>query len=232
MVYNWQRLFFPPTCLICGQPGDNDLDICNPCHAGLPRNSSSCHCCALPLPSSIASDLLCGNCARKPPPFSHIISPWLYEPPIDDLIQQLKFLHKLSAGRLLAQLLAREIPPQDRPSLLIPVPLHNRQLRTRGFNHSSEITRALSTELGIAWSPWLLRKLRETLPQHNLGKRERKKNLRRCFSFDNRQNHQHVAIIDDVVTTATTAAEVAKTLRKAGVEKVEIWALARTAIDR
>jgi ComF family protein len=232
MVYNWQRLIFPPTCLICGQPGENSLDICGGCRANLPDNRSSCPCCALPLPPGSAAGNLCGSCSQKPPPFSRIITPWLYEAPIDELIQQLKFQHKLPRGRLLAQLLAKEIPPQDRPDLLIPVPLHKRQLKARGFNHSSEIARVLSKELGIPWSPWLLRKVRETQPQHNLGKQERKKNLRRCFSFDNKAKHRHIAVIDDVVTTATTAREVAKTLRKAGVEKVQIWALARTPMDR
>ncbi|WP_456408240.1 double zinc ribbon domain-containing protein [Thiolapillus sp.] len=232
MVYNWRRLFFPPRCLICGQAGDDGLDICSHCRAGLPRNRTSCSRCALPLPPGSPAGVLCGSCARKPPAFSRIITPWLYEAPIDDLIQQLKFQQKLPAGRLLAQLFARELRQRDRPSLLAPVPLHDKQLKTRGFNHSSEIARALSRELGIPWSPWLLRKLRETPPQHNLGKRQRKQNLRRCFSFDNRGNHRHVAVIDDVVTTATTAAEAAKTLRKAGVEKIEIWALARTPMNR
>ncbi len=232
MVYNWQRLFFPPTCLICGQPGENDLDICGHCRTDLPRNHSSCHCCALPLPPGMATKTLCGSCARKPPPFSRIISPWLYASPIDDMIQQLKFQQKFPAGRLLAQLLAQAIPPLDRPDLLIPVPLHNRQLGKRGFNHASELARVLSAELKIPWSPWLLRKVRETRPQHNLGRRQRKSNLRRSFHFNNRGHCRHIAIIDDVVTTATTATEAAKTLCKAGVEKVEIWALARTPMNR
>ena len=90
----------------------------------------------------------------------------------------------------------------------------------------------LAKELGIPWSPWLLRKVRETLPQHNLRKTERTKNLRRCFRFDGRENPQHVALVDDVVTTAATAAEAARTLKAAGVKKVEVWALARTPVDR
>ncbi|HID44905.1 MAG TPA: ComF family protein [Chromatiaceae bacterium] len=232
MVYNWQHLFFPPRCLICGQAGEDELDICGNCRAGLPRIRSSCHCCALPLPPGSPSGILCGTCASKPPAFSHILAPWLYEAPVDDLIQQLKFQQKLPAGRLLAQLLAGELRQREAPSLLVPVPLYNTQLKKRGFNHSSEIARVLSRELSIPWSPWLLHKVRETRPQHNLGKRERKQNLRRCFSFDNKDNHRHVAVVDDVVTTTTTAAEVAKTLQRAGVEKVEVWALARTPMNR
>ncbi|WP_457668056.1 ComF family protein [Thiolapillus sp.] len=230
MVYNWRQLLFPPTCLVCGQPGESGLDICQACHANLPRNHSACPCCAQPLTTSIGAP--CGSCARRAPPFERIISPWLYQAPMDDLIRQLKFQQKLPAGRLLAQLLAQEIPGENRPDLLVPVPLHPRQLKARGFNHASEITRALSGELGIPWSPWLLRKTRETLPQHNLGKQQRKKNLRACFSFDNHRHYQHVAVIDDVVTTATTAVEVARTLKNAGVEKVHIWALARTPMNR
>ncbi len=232
MVYNWQHLFFPPKCLICGGPGHETLDICHQCRADLPRNWHSCCRCALPLATDAATGLLCGSCARTPPPFSRIIAPWLYQSPIDDLIQRLKFQQQLPVGRLLAQLLAREITRQDRPALLMPVPLHNRQLKSRGFNHSGEVTRMLAKELGIPWSPWLLRKVRETPAQHNLGGKERKKNLRRCFRFDSRQCPQHVALVDDVVTTAATAAETARALKAAGVKKVEIWALARTPADR
>jgi len=232
MVYNWQHLFFPPTCVICGEPAHEALDICHHCRADLPRNRRACCRCALPLATDAAADLLCGSCATTPPPFSHIIAPWLYQSPMDDLIQRLKFQQQLPVGRLLAQLLAREIPKQDRPALLLPVPLHNRQLKSRGFNHSGEVTRMLAKELGIPWSPWLLRKVRETLPQHNLRKTERTKNLRRCFRFDSRKNPQHVALVDDVVTTAATAAEAARALKAAGVKKVEVWALARTPVDR
>ncbi len=232
MVYKFLELLFPGQCLVCGKNGVPGRDICAACLEKLPRNSPCCPCCAEPLPSVQADGKLCGACSAKAPPFKRIIAPWRYEPPLDTLIQQLKFHRKLTVGRLLGELLAGEISPGSRPDLLVPVPLHPRQLRGRGFNHSSEITLFLSRARGIPWSPWQLKKTRETRSQHSLSRKKRQDNLRGCFAFDNSGGHHYVAVIDDIVTTGATAREVSLALKQAGVEQVEVWAIARTPEKR
>jgi len=231
MVYNWQQWLFPATCLICGAAGHDNLDICPDCLDKLPLNQHFCPCCALPLQTQSPQEMLCGQCSQQRPAYSHIVAPWLYQAPVDDLIQQLKFHQKLATGRLLGQLFARKLSTRKLPEMLLPMPLYKRQLRRRGFNHASELTGFIARELDIPWSPWLLKKIRETRPQHNLRKQERKQNLKNCFSFNNAKGYRHLAIIDDVVTTGTTAQEAAKTLTKAGVAQVEIWSLTRTPIE-
>jgi ComF family protein len=232
MVYKFQPLLFPSRCLICGDSGIDGKDICLSCLQQLALNIPCCPCCAEPLPSARAAGSTCGSCSAKAPPFRKIIAPWRYAAPLDDLIQSLKFQGQLAVARLLGELLAEQIPPGARPTLLLPVPQHPRQLKKKGFNHASEITLFLSKASGIPWSPWLLTKTRETASQHDLPRKERLGNLRNCFRFDNRSEHAHVAIIDDIVTTGATAREVALALRRAGVEDVEIWAIARTPEQR
>jgi len=232
MVYRLLELLFPGQCLVCGKTGMRGRDICATCLEKLPRNSPCCPCCAEPLPSEKADGSLCGACGSKTPPFSRIIAPWRYAAPLDNLIHGLKFHQKLAAGRLLGELLAEQIPPGPRPTLLVPVPRHPRQLRKSGFNHCSEISLFLSRASGIPWSPWLLKKTRETAAQHSLSRKERLDNLRGCFVFDNSGGHRHLAVIDDIVTTGATAREAARAMKAAGVEKVEIWAIARTPEQR
>ncbi|BAO44967.1 ComF family protein [Thiolapillus brandeum] len=232
MVNKSVDILFPGQCLVCGQTGTRELDICIACQESLPRNDPCCSRCALPLTSLKADGVVCGDCARQPPAFERIIAPWRYEAPLDRLMQDLKFRHRLPVGRLLGELLASQIPSGPLPSLLLPVPQHPRQLHNRGFNHSSEITLALSRSTGIPWSPWLLKKIRRTNSQHDLSRQERLKNLKGAFSFDNSSRHRHVAVIDDIVTTGATAREITCTLKHSGVRQVEFWAIARTPIQR
>ncbi len=235
MVYNWLQastnFFLPRRCQLCARPTHQELELCARCTANLPLNDSSCVRCANPLPPQAPLHSLCGRCSKTLPPFDRIIAPWLYAPPISALILNLKRSGKLPAGRLLGQLLAQQIKHDKLPQLLLPLPLHSRQLRQRGFNHSAEITRSLARKLELHWETGLLRKNRETAAQHGLGRRQRRHNLRNCFQFDNRRHWRHIALIDDIVTTGSTAAEASRSLRKAGVETVEVWAVARTPME-
>ena len=233
MVYNWintiQRQLYPAVCILCGSKGVNGLDLCVSCRKQLPRNFHPCSCCALPLPAGHES-MLCGNCATNAPLFQRIYAPFLYQPPMDHLVRGLKFHQQLANSRTLGKLLADYLRQQDYrpPQLILPVPLHKRQLRERGFNQSAELAHQLARELRLAWSTRLLHKTRHTRPQHGLDRAQRVKNLRRCFQFDNPYGLTHVALLDDVVTTGSTANEITRTLKRQGVETVQVWALART----
>lgn len=233
MVYNWPRrigfLLFPPRCILCNGPGWGDLDLCSRCRDGFEENRHACRHCALPLPPTAPAHSLCGRCSRRRPPYERLQAPWLYHGGIAELIRQLKFRQKLAAGRTLGLLLAENLEDlQERPQLLLPVPLHASQLGERGFNHAAEITRALSRAIGVPWSSRQLLKERPTAPQHGLGRQERLSNLRHAFRFRGGAGLHHVAVVDDVVTTGSTATEITRALKKGGVQRVSIWALART----
>jgi len=234
MVYQWPEIvrqaLFPPTCLLCGAPGELGLDICTACRRELPRNHPACRCCALPLPAPAPAGTLCGLCQRHPPPQQWARVPFLYQQPLDRLITDLKFHGALAAGRLLGELLARELGPQleTPPQLILPVPLHPRRLRERGYNQAAELARVLAARLHIPWHAGRLERTRDTPSQRGLRRGERRRNVRGGFSCRRLAGVQRVALVDDVITTGATVAELSRTLRRAGVDRVEVWALART----
>ena len=121
-----------------------------------------------------------------------------------------------------------EAPSRNLPQLLIPVPLHGRRLRERGFNQAQELARILSARLSIPIDSHSLCRTRNTTAQSGLPKKERQRNIRNAFALTAKVASPHVAIIDDVMTTGLTVNEIAKILRASGVSEIEIWVFART----
>jgi ComF family protein len=230
-VYNWpriiQKLVFPPTCLLCGDPGAADRDLCQACAEALPYLETACPVCGLPLAAPAASPT-CGACQQQSPPFDRMVTVFRYEEPARHLIQSLKFGARHANARLLGALLADRVAvTASPPEAIIPVPLHPARYRERGFNQSLEIARVMSRQTGIPLDYAACRRIRHTDAQARLNAEQRRRNIRRAFHVDPSLPYRHVAILDDVVTTAATVGELAKTLRRAGVTTVEVWACAR-----
>jgi len=234
----WRRLQFtllPPHCLLCGARGDASRDLCPACAADLAANHTVCARCALPLPIHAAQ---CGECLRSEPSFDAAFAPYIYAHPLDLLLTKLKFGRSLAAGRVLAELwigaLRRALAGgvvSTLPDAIIPLPLHATRLRERGYNQALELAKPLAREFGIALAPDLLRRTRATAAQSNLDAVARRKNLRGAFDIDTAvlaaSAPPHVVLLDDVMTTGTTVREAARTLKRAGVARVDVWALAR-----
>ncbi len=228
MVYeSLLDLLLPTACLHCGEAAEAD-GLCPACRGLLTPNRPCCPRCAEPLPPEAPADRPCGKCLRHPPPFERLVAPWLYRPPLDSWIRDLKLSARLPVGRVLGRLLAGALELETPPELLVPVPRHPGALRRHGFNHAAEITRSLAAATGLPWRANLLTKVRATDPQATLDRARRLANLRGAFHFDNRQRWRRVAVVDDVSTTTSTARAVAAALRGAGVEVVEVWTVART----
>ena len=118
------------------------------------------------------------------------------------------------------------------PQALIPMPLHPRRQRERGFNQALEITKSISRHLDIPIIKNAVIRSKNTLSQTTLSAKERKKNMRQVFELtDKTIQYHHVAIIDDVVTTGVTVNELAKTLKRANIDQIDIWACARATIN-
>lgn len=227
-VNNWigmvQQILYPPTCLLCGEPGQNDLDLCHGCQLDLCWIDHACTACGRPLP---VADLLCGHCLRRPPPIDRTRVLWHYAPPISGLITALKFHRRLPCGKMMGELLAKQLRSAPRPDYLLPIPLHSHRYRERGFNQAVEIARPVSRELNIPMRPGLCKRIRPTPPQHELDAKHRRSNLRGAFKTTGKVEGLEIALIDDVMTTGATVREVADTLLKAGASKIEVWILAR-----
>lgn len=229
-VYKWLK--FNRACLLCDEPSDGTLPLCHGCEDDLPWLLSHCPCCAEPLPSA----QLCPRCQRKQPAFHQVISPLRYAFPVDALLTRFKADHASHYGRLLCQLLARELQHrfndgQARPDLLLPVPQSPQRLRQRGFNQALWLTRWLSRELKLPWQKHWLSDNGQHLSQKTLDAKARARNLNSAFSLTKQAQPQgqHIALVDDIVTTGSTANAISQVLLKAGAQQVDIYCLARTA---
>ncbi|RFF28607.1 ComF family protein [Wenzhouxiangella sp. 15181] len=221
------RWLLPPVCLICGQRAREGLDCCSGCAADLPVIDSQCHSCGLAMPAPTHA---CGRCTRRPPAFDRTWPGFAYAGPIERLVHRFKFHHDLAAGRVLAGLCARRLAAigAPRPQALVPVPLHWRRHLWRGFNQSRMLAEDLSGFLGgIPVAP-LLSRSRATPAQSGLPAASRGANVRNAFRAHLPAcRPRHVALVDDVMTTGTTLDACARALKKTGIERVDVWVVAR-----
>jgi ComF family protein len=155
-----------------------------------------------------------------------------YETIILNAIHQFKYGNNISVGAMLASFMADfSFPDVDLTdySLIIPVPLHIKRLRQRGFNQSLILAQALAKKWQIPVNFSLLKRHKFTLTQTGLNKTERKQNIKGAFEVSDKKNiaGKNVILIDDVYTTGATINECAKILTKAGAQKVTVLTLAR-----
>lgn len=245
MVYKWLEVvrswLLPPRCSLCGASGVKGQDLCTGCDADLPHldpaSGHTCQRCAVPLPGKWPG-VICGACLRHPPPYDAALAAFRYEAPLDRLVTALKFHQRLHLARLLGEALAavvesalatRDIGP---PQVILPVPLHPARLRTRGYNQALELARPVAARLGTPLVPSLCRRVRATAAQTELPAARRRANVRGAFRAGPCTDIRHVAIVDDVLTTGHTVAELTRALKRAGVHRVEVWACARAAISK
>jgi ComF family protein len=242
MVYDgiaarWLRrleaALLPHVCLLCGGRAEG-MDLCRGCHDDLPWNRSPCPRCANPLPPS-APGTACGDCqaGRIDPALDCIRAPLVYDYPVDRLVLGLKYAEKLAHARMLGELMAANllaaarVASMSRPVAVVPVPLHGSRLRERGFNQAHELARPVARALGLPLRPRLLKRTRHSEPQSRLPLAQRRSSIRGQFATRG-PVPARIAVIDDVVTSGSTACEIARVLKAAGAEWVEVWACART----
>jgi ComF family protein len=223
----WRALcdrLLPQRCIVCAQPSASAL--CAPCRRELPWNLNACPRCARPMQTAA----LCAECARQPPPFDAAWSLFRYAPPIDWAILGLKYHADFRAGHWLAHEMATALALRGAPlpELLLAVPLHRGRVRRRGYNQALELARVLGRELGIPFAATAARRRRATEDQIGKSAAARRRNVRGAFAVDSaRVRDRHIALIDDVMTTGATLAELARVCRAAGARAVEVWAAAR-----
>ncbi len=226
-----QSWLLPPICLLCGVRGE-DSGLCAACRAELPWQSNACIACALPL----ARGELCGQCLQRRPSRDESFAVFDYAPPIDALIQRVKFNGDLACARLLGHLMVEGIQRRQ-PSLpraLIPVPLHRGRLASRGYNQALELARPIARALHLPIEYACVTRIRATAEQSGLGAAARGDNLRDAFVVRHRDGNRigdDVAIIDDVMTTGHTVDALAGVLKRAGVRHVRVWVCARALLQ-
>jgi len=229
------EVFFPPQCLGCDEiihPFDSQI-FCPACDKQVHFITGSiCRICGTTFPDSPAEGHLCGDCLEKIPYFSCARAIFSYKDIIFNAIHKFKYKKDLSSGEILASFMAGfPFPDIDFAdySLMIPVPLHIKRLRERGFNQSLILARAIGEKRNIHVDFSVLKRHKFTLTQTRSNKKERKQNIRGAFEITDREKiaGKSILLIDDVYTTGATVNECAKTLIKGGAQKVFVLTLAR-----
>lgn len=161
--------------------------------------------------------------------FENLIAPFAYQEPISKLITDLKFNGKLKYAQLLGELLTQKIIQNagPLPSLIIPVPLHPKRLKERGFNQSIEIAKVIGKNLRIPIDTESLARIKNTNAQSNLKKQDRQKNLENAFQLNKKIVASHIAILDDVLTTGATIRSLIHTIASQNTPKISTWCCAK-----
>ena len=227
----------PGICVLCHRNTRRSMDICRDCETDLPWIANPCLYCGLPLPTHLD---VCSKCRGKPQSFSTIIAPFVYQFPIDALIQGFKNNRQLAIGHVLATLLTNHLlrahsslilPAVTEKTIVVPVPLHWLRKRHRGFNQSLLIANQIGAISGLpVREP--VRRIRSTPEQKSRSLGQRKQNLIQAFETSDNLLGTRIVLVDDVVTTMATVSEISKVLFAAGADDVVVTALARTPNQR
>jgi ComF family protein len=226
------HLLMGGTCPLCGVATPAS-DLCLSCDRDIPNTTDICRHCALPLPAN-TDPLICGQCQQHPPPFQTAYSFTRYAPPVDRMLQQLKFQRKLNYAKLLGQRMALDIVARQlaKPDVIVPVPLHEQRMRQRGYNQALELARPIARQLITPLEINACHRPKATQEQTGLAARQRRANVKQAFKVDDKIKHLHVAIVDDVMTTGSTVTELSKQLLQAGARRVDVWVCARASLKR
>lgn len=148
------------------------------------------------------------------------------------MIRGLKYGGQIVQGRVLGELFAQRLLERAQtgsPQLLLPVPLGRSRYCKRGYNQAMVLAEPIARRACLVLRTDVLVRQRETLEQAGLDRRARRHNLARAFAVVRPLDAQHVAVIDDVLTTGSTASELARVLKDAGAARVDVWCIARAA---
>jgi ComF family protein len=236
-TFRWVvNLVFPPVCPVCKTRLDKkeqDLIICTNCRTAIrPVCPPVCPRCSLPVPAGDGEGYFCGSCLQERRYFEIHRTGGLYEGALKEAIHRFKYEGVFPLVRFFGDLLQPTLGAlsQDYPvAVMIPVPLHIRRLRERGFNQALLLAKELSSRTGIPYAERALKKVKDTPVQIGLKRKERNKNLKGAFQVKAQELIQGKAVmlVDDVYTTGATVNECSRALLKAGAERVAVLTVAR-----
>jgi ComF family protein len=233
---------FPADCRLCSTPliKISRLPVCEECLAAMrPIAGGVCATCGERLISPYAfgedqGEPLCGLCRRLAPPFAKAVAYGSYDGGLRELIHLLKYEQVRPAAAVLGRMLHEAMQGLDiaAGTVVVPVPLHGKKRRQRGFNQVDLIVREALKLESRSMVPGLdvLERQRETQSQIGLTSHQRRENVRGAFlvAHPDQISQREVLLVDDVYTTGTTLSECARVLKRAGASKVSVATVART----
>ena len=231
------NLLYPARCFHCSSAIDKP-GLCSQCHATLqPVRAPFCSCCGRPCDGEISGPFNCSNCSGRKVAFEFAIAGYLASGPVRSMIHDFKYHRRIAMRNTLAKL-AEDALDDPRIGggkgwLMVPVPLHRRRQRERGYNQATEIATAIARTRNLPMCQALHRN-RYTCSQAQLMRSKRLNNLRDAFDLQSSRAVKtavagaRILLIDDIFTTGATADACAQVLRaKGGAEKVVVATVAR-----
>lgn len=215
----------PPRCGGCGAIVDDVDSFCTDCWRKLEFLQGGCERCGLPLKGTEAET--CGACLAQPPRLDRIRAAVAYDDISRSIALRLKYGRKIALARTMSRYMRPLVGELPSDALLVPVPLHRRRLWSRGFNQSAIVARELSRRTGIPVAVDALRRTRANPPLKGMGMRQRRRTVAGAFRSTMDLRGQTVILVDDVLTTGSTANACARVLKRAGAGRVDLVSWAR-----
>ena len=223
MIQNMKKLLWPEICPFCGKV--YGTGICPACESKLNEllvKQPWCMKCGIPIRRM--EQEYCHDCKNKELHFDVGRALWLHKPPVSHSIYQFKYHNQREFGKYYVRELLKQFESTIRkwnPDLIIPVPIHKRRRRKRGYNQAEILAREIARLTNIPTDSKILKRIRYTNPQKKLDDKLRKRNIQNAFQVRGDISHvRRVLLIDDIYTTGNTLNECAKKLKEAGVENV------------
>jgi ComF family protein len=218
----------PPRCSGCGIIVGEVHNFCADCWRQIEfLGESGCKTCGLPLQATESAS--CGICLARPPRITRTRAAVAYDDLSRGLAIRLKYGRKVAIARTMARYMVPLIEESAGDRLLMPVPLHWTRLWQRGFNQSALVAREVARRLGIRSDPYSLQRIRRTPPLKGMSALQRRKTVGGAFRIRDKSavTGKTVILIDDVLTTGSTAEACARALKRAGAARVELITWAR-----
>ena len=225
---NWMvDLALPPRCAGCGTITGQPHSFCAECWTNIEwLGDAGCQTCGLPLEATDVDT--CAGCLAKPPVISRTRAAVAYGDATRGLPLRLKYSRKVALAKTMARFMRPLVDTSGDP-VLVPVPLHRSRLWSRGFNQAALLAGELARLCGAEHNPFVLRRGKRTAALRGMSPQQRKREVAGAFTVGARTDlaGRRVVLVDDVLTTGSTANGCAKALLKAGVDRVDLICWAR-----